>query len=87
MITRRRDWKSRANLAMLFTTLIMFAASISYWAISLTILVRGFHDILINDTGLSIDERLSTANANVSRLYLAEVYLPMVNVRSTDPLF
>lgn len=65
---------------MLIITLIMFAASLSYWAISLTILVRGFRDILINNNDLSIDDRLSTANANVSRLYLAEVYLPMVNV-------
>lgn len=67
---------------MLVTTLVMFAASVSYWAISLTILVRGFHDILINNDGLSIDDRLTAANVNVSRLYLAEVYLPMVNVRT-----
>lgn len=65
---------------MLVITLVMFAASASYWAVSLVILLRGIRAILITNGGFDIGERFTMADVDVSKLYIAEVYLPMVNV-------
>ena len=53
----------------------------SYWGISLALVIKNLRDILINYPTLSISDRFDAANANVLKLYIAEVYLPMVNVR------
>ena len=44
-------------------------------------MIKNLRDILINYPTLSISDRFDAANANVLKLYIAEVYLPMVNVR------
>lgn len=55
--------------------------SVSYWGVSLAIVIKNLRDILVNHPTLSISDRFDAANANVLKLYVAEVYLPMVNVR------
>jgi hypothetical protein len=53
----------------------------SYWGVSLTLVIKNLRDILVNHPEASIADRFDIANQASLKLYLAEVYLPMVNVR------
>ncbi|VDC04992.1 unnamed protein product [Peniophora sp. CBMAI 1063] len=69
---------------MFAVTTAMAIASTSYWGISLAIVIKNLRDILVNHPSLSISDRFDMANVNVLKLYIAEVYLPMVNYWFSD---
>jgi len=83
ILVRKGLYKSSYR-GMLIVTSIMFAASTSYWGVSLAITVKNIRDLLINHVDASIAERFDIANTSVLNLYLAEVYLPMVNYLLSD---
>lgn len=72
---------------MLVITFTIFASSTCYWALSLTILLRTLRDVLINHLDLSFADKFAFTNGRVSRLYLGEVYLAMINVRPAFPSY
>jgi len=69
---------------MFIVTLIIFACSACYWALSLTIVLRSLRDVLINHIDLSFADKFTLANEHVSRLYVGQVYLTMINYSLSD---
>ncbi|KAI0029373.1 hypothetical protein K488DRAFT_28803, partial [Vararia minispora EC-137] len=78
-------WEPQASRIGAFVALFVFAARIlAYWGVSLAIVVKNLRDILISHPTASIAERFDIANEGSLRLYLAEVYLPMINYILSD---
>lgn len=82
----QRGFNSRANLAMLIATLVMFASSTASWALGFTVIIKLIENELLVDPDQPLESKYAMVNQSVFGMNISLPYLALVNYLIGDAI-
>ncbi|ETW84156.1 hypothetical protein HETIRDRAFT_415863 [Heterobasidion irregulare TC 32-1] len=82
----QRGFNSRANLAMLLATLVMFASSTASWALGFTVIIKLIENELLVDPDQPLESKYAMVNQSVFGMNISLPYLALVNYLIGDAI-